>query len=387
VIQIYRTDFAALSSAHADGVKAWIEKRLEFAEAAYAFVGGSADIEDTWFAEPLPISAKCMADFVPAVGADRKQITYATPDRVKKTFADAQSACPTFITDGSATEAVDWMRDHLADILQARPTALVSLNKRFKSSFATEKDSLAAGLARWVFDYDEWVNDKGESVSWTPGELVRRLNIRTCPYCNRQYVFAEEDESGKIHRPDIDHFFSQTDYPLLRMSFFNLVPACDPCNGSDGKGATEFSLEEYLHPFEDGFGDECVFHISSNIESADPLAWIESPESLPLDLDNRVAENAEKHIKIENHKEVFNLVALYSGHRDEVADIVRDYTFYTDLRVSTMNADVPGLDLSMETAERILWGSSLSLQTLDERILSKLRRDIVNQLRTIGGTE
>ena len=70
-----------------------------------------------------------------------------------------------------------------------------------------------------VFDYTKI----GNAAYW----LMEQLNVRTCPYCNRNYTTFT---TTKSIRPDFDHYYPQSKFPYLSLSIFNLIPACTYCN-------------------------------------------------------------------------------------------------------------------------------------------------------------
>ena len=60
-------------------------------------------------------------------------------------------------------------------------------------------------------------------------EILDDLNIKVCPYCNRQFIVKLDIDLG---RPigDIDHFYSQNCFALFGLSLYNFVPSCKICN-------------------------------------------------------------------------------------------------------------------------------------------------------------
>ena len=54
-------------------------------------------------------------------------------------------------------------------------------------------------------------------------ELARNLHIDVCPYCNRNYINQKKGTT-------LDHFFPKSLYPLVAISFYNLIPSCYSCN-------------------------------------------------------------------------------------------------------------------------------------------------------------
>lgn len=89
--------------------------------------------------------------------------------------------------------------------------------------------------------------------SFISGKLRNRilasLNIKCCPYCNRQYITVWREETGNEHATaDLDHFYQKDQYPLFALSLFNFVPSCQICN-SRMKGSKEI---ETLYPYTEG---------------------------------------------------------------------------------------------------------------------------------------
>lgn len=77
-----------------------------------------------------------------------------------------------------------------------------------------------------------WSQNKKHKASWKEwgiAEFVRLLDVRYCPYCNAETVGTARLPE-RIHVPDIDHIFPKMKYPLLSLSLYNLVPACNRCN-------------------------------------------------------------------------------------------------------------------------------------------------------------
>lgn len=60
-------------------------------------------------------------------------------------------------------------------------------------------------------------------------DILDDLNIKVCPYCNRQYVVKLDINMGKVIG-DIDHFYSQNYFALFGLSLYNFVPSCKICN-------------------------------------------------------------------------------------------------------------------------------------------------------------
>jgi len=84
--------------------------------------------------------------------------------------------------------------------------------------------------------------------------------VIVCPYCNaKDAAFVPDLAGGQAALPQLDHFCSQADFPLLSCSLFNLIPTDTDCNGTINKGSFKFSDEFHLNPYQDGFGQDLKF--------------------------------------------------------------------------------------------------------------------------------
>ena len=124
-----------------------------------------------------------------------------------------------------------------------------------------------------IFNYSTFISGT-KSTSY---KLATILNRNTCTYCNRLYtqtVIVKKNngaviDSDRITRPEFDHWFAKNKYPVLALSFFNLIPSCSICNSSI-KGSMVFSLANFVHPYvveqNQGFSFSYL-HISVNGKS------------------------------------------------------------------------------------------------------------------------
>jgi hypothetical protein len=101
-----------------------------------------------------------------------------------------------------------------------------------------------------AFSYDAFVRGW---KNYSAHALSQALQVKTCLYCNMypiSYVPAETTDQTD-YRPPFDHWLSKSRHPWFAISFFNLIPACDPCNSPGIKGSAEFSYETHAHPYLD----------------------------------------------------------------------------------------------------------------------------------------
>lgn len=107
-----------------------------------------------------------------------------------------------------------------------------------------------------------------------------------CAYCN--IAKARHRDNAKtgaaIDQYHLDHFFSQTDHPMLGLSLFNLVPSDYVCN-SVNKWQKPFSDILHLNPHVSGFKRDAVFQ---------PIFDEMGEQLLGIDLSIKVARDSDK---------------------------------------------------------------------------------------------
>ncbi|MBM6876135.1 hypothetical protein H6A04_10855, partial [Fusobacterium mortiferum] len=97
---------------------------------------------------------------------------------------------------------------------------------------------------KYIFDYD--ILDKKISNVTLRHQLLAKMNVKTCPYCDRQYITNFDTNKSSA---DLDHFYSQSEYPYLALNIYNFIPACPICNRNfknDGEIQINPRFEELL---------------------------------------------------------------------------------------------------------------------------------------------
>lgn len=189
-------------------------------------------------------------------------------------------------------------------------------------------------------------------LDWNPYIMQFHRKVRTCPYCNRQYITPVYSATGK-GRADLDHFYSKSRYPYFSMSIYNLVPSCKFCNSSL-KGMKEFRFE-----------DKTPYEISM-----DDLAEFKYWPSCKI-------EFCEKDKVIHTYKEIFKIEELYEFHRDDAKDLLRKSLRYSSDRIRELAAT--GFISEKELYKFIIGKISIKEKILEEP-LNKFKRDIVKEI-------
>lgn len=219
-----------------------------------------------------------------------------------------------------------------------------------------------------IFDYNMVKdNEIGLHLAY-----IKKTN--TCPYCNRAYTFVigKKSKTGKNVskiRPHFDHWFAHEQYPLLSISFYNLIPSCPTCNSS-AKGATTFALNTHIHPYE-------TASANPNFRFCPILKYDESEHRTRWSvLLKRTVGSME-----DNTIKSFWLDEIYDKHGElEVKDIMdfaqgNNVTYLKGL-FKTICEDFKG-ERSVGDVYRMLFGIEAEIDKILNRPFSKLKRDIL----------
>lgn len=204
-----------------------------------------------------------------------------------------------------------------------------------------------------------------KTSSYSAYNLAEQLKINTCPYCNRTYTKTVINPK-KITRPQFDHWFPQAKYPILALSFHNLIPSCNICNSSI-KGAIEMNLKDHLHPY---IQENVNIKFSYTLKGLNKYKFkIKTPPKS----------------KERNTIEAFKLEKIYETHKDEIHDLVRLRKLYSAdylLRLKGLLKNVDS-NVSMEELYRLAFGVHYEEKDFSKRPLSKMKRDILEELGMI----
>ncbi|HDR4425384.1 hypothetical protein IQ781_06255 [Bacillus sp. N447-1] len=238
---------------------------------------------------------------------------------------------------------------------------------------------LHKGLKK-IFSYDNFCK---RDKSWGAYALTERLNVKVCPYCNRQYVHTLKMENGKM-RASLDHFYDKGTYPFLSISFYNLIPCCHLCNSSL-KGRKRFNINTHLHPYIEGFDQKASFTVKFKKEVVD-FTGILNNNSDVFDIGFRVEKGKgsnKSYQKAKRNIRDFNLNEIYNLHKDYVAEILLKSVIYNEDFVNSIYSSYPHLFTGKEEILRLITSNYVSADELDKRVLAKLTYDIASEFGLI----
>lgn len=197
-------------------------------------------------------------------------------------------------------------------------------------------------------------------------ELVKLTNTKVCPYCNRNFIVNFDQDNTTV---ELDHFFPKTDYPYLAISLYNLIPSCHTCNHKKDAKLLD------IYPYKESFHDYAKF--SCNL--------IKLPfEEKNINLKIIPKDNSEKILdKIEDYTEVLNISTLYDNHKDIVLELMQKSIIYNDSYIDELAHNYSGLFKNREDLLRLITGGYVNDDDINKRPLSKLIKDISEELKLI----
>ncbi|KQM79201.1 hypothetical protein ASE74_01125 [Pedobacter sp. Leaf216] len=227
-------------------------------------------------------------------------------------------------------------------------------------------------LLKKIFDYDWFLGQTPDGV-WGAYQLTKGLGMKVCAYCNRQYTFTLSKGTRKITKPELDHFLPQHQNPLLRVSFFNLIPSCTICN-RDCKGQKHFNYSQYLSPYEDNPGHKLF---SYDYIPTSYYGAVGENEDIRLFVKSAgVALSPRLLTKVTGNMGVFHHNMIANEHRDVVQEIIRKRVLSNDTYLQIVIDMFPAAALTIEEAYRMAYGNFYHEKEFSKRALAKLTKDI-----------
>lgn len=218
-------------------------------------------------------------------------------------------------------------------------------------------------ILKIIFDYEAF--SKKSNNDYSAYDLAEKLDIPTCPYCNRIYTKTVVKPS-KITRPTFDHWCPKSEFPLLALSFYNLIPSCNVCNSSV-KGTDLFDLKTHFQPYNNSNKPEQQINFKFSYYHK-----FYSTFRFKIVNNNDFSQKS---------TEAFKLKEIYETHEDEIKDLRRLRDVYSDKYLEMLKKNIlKGTSTSDEEIYRLAFGTHIDETKFDRRPLSKMKRDILEEL-------
>lgn len=201
-------------------------------------------------------------------------------------------------------------------------------------------------------------------------EHFKKLNIKSCPFCNNNYVYFYEENAGKYNTlATLEHYYPKAKYPYLSLSFYNLIPSCNTCN-SKFKGSDKINLGNILHPYFEDFNEKAKFSIS-----VDSL-----PINKTVELEVNLKVNDTNDERCKKSIERFQLDKIYKQHNDIAKEIWNKAQVYNESRIEELyESFYKTLGYSKEDVKNMVFCNYLHKDDIHKRNHSKLTQDILKQ--------
>jgi len=236
-------------------------------------------------------------------------------------------------------------------------------NKTAAQQIHIDKYKTIYAVLEQIFDYEAF--SRKSNNAYSAYDLSQKIDIPTCPYCNRistKTVF----KPSKITRPAFDHWYSKSDFPLLAVSFYNLVPSCNVCNSSI-KGSDLFNLKTHFHPYSKFVNPNQQINFKFSYEHKDYSNF-----KFKIVNNNDFSKNSTT---------AFKLKEIYETHEDEILDLRRLRDIYSEKYLEMLKKNVlKGTSTSDEEIYRLAFGTYIDEANFSRRPLSKMKKDILEEL-------
>lgn len=273
------------------------------------------------------------------------------------------------------------LKADLRAIISGKLPKLITLQKKYIKIFPKDKEyyknekgetkirTIANKQITSVFDYSAFRSKFGF-------ELAQDLDVSCCPYCNRNYTTSHETiavgrKKVKTVFPEFDHFLPKSEYPLLAISYFNLIPSCTVCN-THFKQAKDPLIEKIFYPYTKL--KNSGFNFKFYPEDYESLIGKKRKIKLRFSYNETPSINEQ----LEKSLDFFGIQDTYEKcHTDFINEIIEKRITYSKHYLDSIKS-IYGLDF--ESAYRILFESDYKNADMGKRPFSKLKRDIYDDL-------
>lgn len=199
------------------------------------------------------------------------------------------------------------------------------------------------------------------------------LKIKTCFYCNIDFVNAYTGHDGKSkNQYTLDHVLPKGKYPYFSLSLFNLVPSCYTCN-SKLKKEKEFNINESLIKLSPSsktycFDQKIKFDLKINLDNE--IIDLNNVKPSIINLDNNK--------ELDGFIDIFQLKGRYNFHSDIAQEMVDKRAKYSNTQIKEI-ANI--LSTSENQVKEDIFGKELYEES--NAPFEKYKNDIAKELRLI----
>lgn len=378
MIKIEVDNIESIKMAHFDGVKDLILNRVNFYLSVFKVIDRQAGYNIATVTNYAPLKTRTKTSLLGKIGRTK----YSISNQSHYTRLLNKSCLSKHYYDNRARYIV--LLEMLSDeknlkslILSEVDDLIASYNKYYYAWFTKE----TLKFIKLIIPYDEFIDQ--ETSPYNAYDLCYALKVNVCVYCNRVYTNTVIGKGRDlIIRPTLDHYFHQAVYPILGLSFYNLIPSCNFCN-SNLKGEKPFSLNLHMHPYKEGFGQDATFdylQTGFNQEKSDARNY-------KITLNENVTYPNMKHSRLfgvpatpnSGNVEVFKIREVYQGHADVVGELIVKSDKLSPYYAGNIINMLSHLGATKQEFYRFYFANYLDEKDFNKRPLAKLTKDIVTK--------
>jgi hypothetical protein len=288
-------------------------------------------------------------------------------------FKNLKDSVEKAINRYSTGKELEFLHTNIKGILIDKPAALHKINSEYRKKFLSNRDFDESDKLKLkkIFSYK---NFKNVLKKYNARELAKKLKVDVCPYCNLQYTTTVKNNKGRvIARPDFDHFFCQDKFPLLGISFYNLIPSCTTCNNI--KGEKVFDLNKNMHVYLEGFNDDFTFTYLPTTPNG-CLGF-----STEFEIRGNIKPDCANKDKIDGNYNELRLKEVYQEHKDHVKELIKKHYMTDGKYLECLAASFPNVFSPEKEVYQLAFANYAEEEDFLKRPLAKLYKDINEQLR------
>ena len=267
---------------------------------------------------------------------------------------------------------INFLIKYKDELITALPNRLLEINEEFEKKNFSKHQLI---LIKSFFLDTGYINFPNK-------DFLNHLKIDTCVYCNKNYTLYY---NGNNARAELDHWFPKEKFPILALSFYNLIPSCHSCNHIKGNGdvlikqllaktkVTQKEINDWwrnaLSNLNHPYIDNSDFKFSYSYRTINDF-----------NMELKVDKNSKAHttLKFNKTEEIYN-----ANSEKELKDIIDLRYKYSDNYIDILiHQSFKGI-MSKEEIYRVIFGIETHEEDYHKRPFSKFKHDIIEELKQI----
>ncbi len=188
--------------------------------------------------------------------------------------------------------------------------------------------------------------------------MTQAQNLRVCPYCNHDWITSRGTSIAGVQ---MDHFYPKSEYPILSLCMYNLIPCCGSCN----------QIKLNKDPDQDEHGlylkDTIISPFDKNHFLADEISFTYNP-----------AEDRVMILGATSHVKRMKLEEAYEMNSQEAKELQKKIQMYSQTQVAEIKNVLEKHGQNISTAEiyRSLFGNLFADDAVSNKPIGKMRADL-----------